>query len=546
MAFFFKQHRPNRASARSGFRAGRWGLLALAAVLAGCGSERTQSARKPQFPGVVVEVAALGDTSILEAIRAQVGEWESETGARVSIHPEPIPSAAAADFDLVVFPGQELGALVDQGALAIIPESAVRPGGMIPLEADDTEFGDPEDDSDPALRAPQRDTIDFGDVVQALREQAGKYGEDRMAVPIGGSALVLVYRRDAFGSESNRQAAAAENLTLEPPKTWEQLDSLARFFENRDWKGDGKTGHGLAAPLGADAEGLGLAIAMARVAALGLPPDQFALFFDADGRALDPRIDSAPFVEAFEAIAAWRVFGPPEMADWDASAAREAFRAGRAAMLIDLAERASQWTDPSAPAAVGVAALPGSSRVFDPVRKIWLTPALPNRVSYLPQGGGWLLGLGSTSTAQEREAAIHFLRALASPETAQAIISDPAFPMLPVRQSHFALGLPDPRAALGVDSRAWGQALSDLYNAPRVVIGLRILEADDYLTDLEAARVKVMQGADAQATLSEAAAAWARRTEKLGAARQRWHYRRSLNRLSTESRPPAAPAAEAP
>ena len=31
--------------------------------------------------------------------------------------------------------------------------------------------------------------------------QVSRYGEDRMALPCGGSALVLAYRRDAFENE---------------------------------------------------------------------------------------------------------------------------------------------------------------------------------------------------------------------------------------------------------------------------------------------------------------------------------------------------------
>ncbi len=517
-------------------RIGRFsGIVALAtAWIGGCGDPQATPSAAPRFTGVELRIAAVGNPAILEAIRVQSGEWEEQTGARLVIHPEAVSPAEAGEYDVLVYAGDRMGALVDAGSLALIPEQAVRAVGLLPIGSETAA----DESSDEELGAPRRDPLDFTDVALPLREQAGKYGEDRMGLPIGSTGPVLIYRRDAFSSEANRQAAKQASLTLEPPKSWDQLDALARFFQGRDWNGDGEADHGLAVALGADAEGVGMATYLSRAAALGQAPDQFALLFDADGPDLTPWIASEPFVEALRGMAAWRDCGPPEMTSFDAGAAREAFRDGRTAMLIDLAERASSWTDPKRPATVGLAALPGSDRVYDPLRKEWSTPVQTNRVAYLPTGGGWFAGLGSTSEGRTREAAIAFLQAIASPETAVAIISDPAFPMLPVRNSHFVLGLPDPQSALGVDPRAWGQAVAETLGAPRVVIGLRIPEARGYLDDLEIARTKAAQGEDPATLLKRTADAWTQRTRRLGPAQQRWHYRRSLNRLSTESQPP--------
>jgi multiple sugar transport system substrate-binding protein len=512
-------------------------LALIACLAAGCGgAEPATRSKAPAFQGLSLRVAAVDDVALLEAVRAQSGEWQEQTGATIVIHPEAVEPAEAAEYDVVVYPGDRMGDLIEAAALAQIPEAAVRPVGLLPLGPDEA----PTVSADEELDAPKRDPLDFSDVALALREQGGKYGEDRMGLPLGSTALVLVYRRDAFGGEANRAAAREAGFALEPPSSWEDLDALARFFQKRDWDGDGEAEHGLAVALGPnDAEGVALTAYLARAAALGQAPDQYALLFDADGPDLAPRIETPPFVEALAAVAAWKDLGPPEMTSFDAQAARAAFRDGRAAMLIDRAERASEWTDPKRPAPVGVAALPGSPRVFDPMRSVWLEPGRLNLAAYLPTGGGWFAGIGSAAEGTRREAAIDFLRTIASPETAAAIVSDPAFPMLPVRNSHLGLGLPDPRSALGVDSRAWGQAVNETFNAPRVVIGLRIPEAAGYLADLDAARVAAVRGDDPAAALGRAAAAWTERTSRLGPPQQRWHYRRSLNRLSTESQPPA-------
>ena len=121
------------------------------------------------------------------------------------------------------------------------------------------------------------------DFVPAFREQVSRYGEDRFALPCGASALVLAYRRDAFENEANRAAARAAGLELKPPRTWSELDALARFFDGRDWNGDGKPDHGIVLAMGPDSEeGMGDTAFLARAASLGQHRDQYSFLFDSD------------------------------------------------------------------------------------------------------------------------------------------------------------------------------------------------------------------------------------------------------------------------
>ena len=371
------------------------------------------------------------------------------------------------------------------------------------------------------------------DIAPAFREQVSKYGSDRMALPLGGSALVLVYRRDAFSRQANRDAALAAGITLEPPATWAQLDALARFFQGRDWNGDGSSDHGIAAVLGQDREGLGDSTFLARAASLGQHRDQFSFLFDADSMA--PRIDTPPFLEALRGVIAWKPWGPPGMEAFDAAAAREAFRAGKVAMLIDRAERAASWSNGHP---IGVAPLPGSERVYEPLRHQWETPSSRNAPSYLPHGGGWLVGVRRGLTGPRRDAAMDLARYLANPENVNRLRGERSFPMLPVRSSQMGKGLPDPTAAPDVDPRQWSDAVSRTLLAERVVPGLRIPDATGYLEDLTRARVSALAGKDPEAALREVAAAWTARTRSLGTQRQLWHYRRSLNSLTTLPQPP--------
>ena len=262
-----------------------------------------------------VAVAAVGDAGILKAVDSQRGDWQQSQGAEVLIREQPVvPGTAAAGADVLLFPGDRLGDLVDAGALAVLPESAVLPPPK------------PRDDAEVAGPAPE-DSFDLADVLPAYRDQVSKYGKDRMALPFGGSALVLVYRRDAFSGEANRAAAEKAGVRLEPPKTWEQLDALAGFFRGRDGTATARPIPAWPSPWGRmprDWETPSCSPAPSGGAA---PGPVFLLV----RRRHDGAEDRLAAVRRSPGggMAAWKACGPPGPEGFDGEAARSAFRAGR-------------------------------------------------------------------------------------------------------------------------------------------------------------------------------------------------------------------------
>ena len=451
MYTWFEFERTARSSGRRGQgmrRSGRdcceWLLLICGALLAGCrNNESAPSKAAPSFPGISIKVGALGDGAILTGVAPQRGEWEASRKGSIAIRDESLTLDTLSTIDVVLFPAQQLGDLVNAGVLGPIPNAAV-----LPPKPPEDETGNQDQRERDLAKAALDDAFQYKDIAPAFREDVSKYGPERVALPCGGSALVLVYRRDAFESVANREAARQAGLSLEqPPATWPQLDALAKFFQGRDWNGDRAPGHGIALALGADVEGVGDAILLARAASLGLHRDQYSFLFDADD--MTPRIASPPFVEALHDLVALKACGPPEMERFDAAAARKAFRAGKVALLIDRAERAATWSDGKP---VGVAPLPGSDRVYEPTRKEW-TPSSPrNAPSYLPHGGGWLVGINGRLAGTQLEAALDFAKYLANPENTNSLRGERAFPMLPVRTSQMGQGLPDPPPAPDVST----------------------------------------------------------------------------------------------
>lgn len=500
-------------------RSVRWGtpgVIVLAMIFGGCGSPVAEKSGPPKQPfrGAKLVAALIGDQALLPGLKSQQGEWSATSGAELSFREADLTSLQGVD--VVIFSGDRLGDLVDASALLVLRDAGTTPSSTV-------KGGD---DATPEAV----DTFNLGDIAPAFRDQVAKYGDDRYAFSVGGSALVLAYRRDAFEREPNKAAAKIAGLTLDPPKTWADLDALVRFFHGRDWDGDGKLDAGIALAWGVDAEGVADATYLARAAGPGQHRDQYSFLFS---DKMDPRIASPPFVEALRGLVALTKFAPPDAARYDIVDARAAFRSGKVAFLIDRAERAATWSEGKS---IGVAPLPGSERVYNPDRKEWETPARPNAPAFLPRGGGWVVGV--VASTSNREAAIDLARYLAGPDVTNRLRSDRAFPMLATRNTQLGQGLGDPRSAPDVEVRPWSDAVSRTINAERVIVGPRIPDAEGYLADLSKGRIAATNGEPAEAALKTVADAWTTRTKAHGLARQTWHYRRSLNRFVTAPEPP--------
>ena len=117
---------------------------------------------------------------------------------------KPVTLESAGEVDVLLFPGDRLGDLIDADRLAAIPNEAVMPPAR---DATVDRRDRPASTDPPASRSPPRTRSISWASPPPYRDQVTRYGNDRMALPYGGSALVLVYRRDAFEREANRAAA---------------------------------------------------------------------------------------------------------------------------------------------------------------------------------------------------------------------------------------------------------------------------------------------------------------------------------------------------
>ena len=79
----------------------------------------------------------MDDVPILAGVSPQCGEWKASRNGDVVIRDEPVTLQSVTEVDIVLFPAQRLGDLVDAGALAKIPNAAV-----VPPKPPENEAGD--------------------------------------------------------------------------------------------------------------------------------------------------------------------------------------------------------------------------------------------------------------------------------------------------------------------------------------------------------------------------------------------------------------------
>ncbi len=506
-------------------------LTALASVMVlGCqGPPPEVKPAAPSFVGVELRLGALDRADILGGAAALRGEWVASRGGQITLVDKPLTLDSVATADVFFFPAARMGDLVDKGKIAVIPRDA-----LVPRRAtSEADLLDPKAATGDQTESDNEGGLKYKDILPGFREEACRYGEDYRALPVGGSALVLVYLRDAFESKVNQEAARAAGIKLEPPRTWADLEVLARFMEGRDWDGDGALEHGLAAPLGRDAEGVADGLFLARAASLGLHRDHYALLFDSDTMA--PRLDSPPLVEALKGHVALKAAGPAGCERFDAPAARKAFKAGETALLIDRAERASEWSNGKP---IGVAPLPGSTRVYEPALTTWQETSLLESPCMLSANNCWLVGMSAGLEGNRREAALDLVKYLANPDNVNRLRTERGFPMLAVRTSQLGQGLPDPTMAPDVDARLWSDAVARTLQAQRVVMTPRLPGAAAYLEALAQGRMAALEGEPVEKALADAAGRFQILTKTFGPNRSIWHYRRSLNHLATLPTPP--------
>ena len=263
---------------------------ACAGFLAGCsdsGQPSSSARRSPRSRASSSRSGALGDPAILAGLSAERGNGWPPAAARSRSRSSRSPAPdQLSEVDLLIFPGQELGTLVDADALETIPNEAVLP--VRPADDEARARDELRGEGGGACRRVP---------VHGHRAGVSRAGEQVRHRPHGAAAgrvgpgPGLPARRVLPAGQSRRRRAR-------PGSRWSHPRPGP---SSMPWPGSSRAGTGTATgrPITGSRrcwdrtrEGLGDATYLARAASLGQHRDQFSFLFDADSMA--PRIDSPP------------------------------------------------------------------------------------------------------------------------------------------------------------------------------------------------------------------------------------------------------------
>jgi multiple sugar transport system substrate-binding protein len=374
---------------------------------------------------------------------------------------------------------------------------------------------------------------DFNTVLPALQNLYALGGKKYM-VASDGDGQVLYYRRDVL-SDPKWQAEFKQELGYDlpvPPTTWDQFRDVAKFFNGKDFNGNGKPGNGLTMHLKVGGQGMFHFMSMS--APFVISKDQPKLYWF-DPADMKPLINSPGHVKALTQLAELVKYGPEAMLGWSLGESWDYFLKGDAVLSFswgDLGALAQQEGS-QVKGKVGTAPIPGTNEWYSFDKKDFVKTDQPNIVGNTT-GGSWSGVISKFSKAPE---ASYYLLALMATEPKSAVYAQRGWDGVdPGRTFHF---LPPHGTAKieGYEAAGWDKgdaegytnAYFELFSNPVQFPYLRIPGTFEYWTALDVHLSEAVTGAKTpQEALDATATEFDAITDRLGREDQLNSYKESL------------------
>lgn len=392
---------------------------------------------------------------------------------------------------------------------------------------------------------PRMPKWDRASIAQPIR-QLLQFGDRWYAFNNDHDGMVLYYRRDLFSDPRWRSAFRQQygyDLPLQP-STWQQVVDIARFFNNKDWNGDGKNDYGITMHLKVGEQGffnyLALAASFVVNPAPGSSPKQVTRYHNVfwfDPETMKPLINSAGHVRALETLKQMAEAGPQAMLGWGLGEAWDVFLRGNAAMVFtfgDVGTLAEDVRVSTIRGKLGTVPIPGSTAIYDLEKTQWVSLPRPNLVAN-ESGASWSGVISRYSKNPDLVA--YFLSWQATPEINHWNVAwgwtgvDPGttYDFLPPAgtakiEDYVETGYD------AEDMRGFLQAYQTMwFDYPLSIPYLRIPGAADYIESLDVHLSEALSGqASPQEALNRVANDWERITNSLGRNDQLRLYRESI------------------
>ncbi len=451
---------------------------------------------RKDYRGVTLEVLTLEKPVLGEPTELHARQFEALTGATVNVHFVPFP-------DLY----QELILGLKKGKYDVVFYGSMWIADAQPYLA--------------PIPKEMLESAQYRDVLPHYQNIAAWMGVP-VQVPIDGDRHYLQYRRDLLEDPGFRaEFKRATGRNLEVPRTWKELEEVARFFQGRRTP-DESVVSGIAEVTVSDAL-LGNQFIKRAAPYAKHPRVGGGFYFDLE--TMEPLVNTPGWVRALEDFIACQDLYPPGGNTFDFPAVIRSFGKGEAVF-------SDSWDDPFVQAMepgsklrnrVGAALSPGSRQVWN--RKTGRWDQFPE-VNYVPYVAyGWTSAVAKSSRHQE--AAFDFLGFYANPENHASDLLVGRFGMNPFRRADLDQGF-------WVHRAGWDEAVAASYvdtlqrmsRSRNRVLDLRIHLGQQYVHALAIGVYRALTGRQSpQAALDEVAERWRQITERVGVERQRAAYR---------------------
>ncbi len=348
------------------------------------------------------------------------------------------------------------------------------------------------------------------------------WGEKPYQVPIDGDRHYLQYRKDLLDDPSYRTAFKKQTgRDLEVPRTWPELQEIARFFNGRKL-GDGHIISGIAEITVSDSL-LGNQFIKRAAPYAKHPEVKGGFYFDLE--TMEPLINTPGFVEALKDFVAAQGLYPEGGRNFSFPQVIRSFGHGEAVF-------SDSWDDPFIEAMeqgnplrnkVAAALSPGSRKVWNRKTEKWDTFPRVNYVPYIVYG--WTSAV--TRSSRHKEAAFDFLGFFCNRENHASDLLKGRFGINPFRSS-------DLDKQFWVERAGWDDAVAESYiqtldrmsQSKNRVLDLRIYRGQEYVYILSVGVYRALTGRESpQAALDTVAERWRQLTQRVGVEKQREAYR---------------------
>jgi len=448
------------------------------------------------YRGVTLNVLTLSTPVLGEPVVLHAAEFEKLTGARVKVTRVPFPE---------LYQETLLGLRQDK-------YDALTFGSM--WIADVVPYLEPIPRK--MLRSPE-----YRDVLPHYKKVAS-WGDTAYMVPIDGDRHYLQYRSDLLKDPKYRaKFRRTRGRDLEVPKTWPELQEIARFFHGRRLPGGGVIS-GLAEVTVSDAL-LGNYFIKRAAPYAKHPRVKGGFYFDLE--TMEPLVNTPGWVEALkDFVAAQDLYpkGGQTMSFFDTI---EAFGRGNVVFTDSWDDPFIEAMEPGNPLRNKVCAAlsPGSRKVWNRVRGRWDEFPEVNYAPYIVYG--WTSGVARSS--RHKDAAFDFLGFYSNRRNHQADLQVGRFGMNPFRRSDLDVKLWTGRAGWDPEvAKSYVDTLKAQARSRNRVLDLRIIRGQEYVYLLSVGVYRALTGRDSpQAALDGVAERWRALTQRIGVDKQREAYR---------------------